>query len=145
MTGQQKDNTQATQQQNMNAQPAQQAPQVKQPTIKDANGNDIPFFAAPRSHSSDALSRLAVRAREQSRKNENPGIPTAATPEALASAKYMPMPAGGLSAVVDSLFPQDRDNQDAMDGHLFDLLLLNRDTLRDDTSFTVGQMVRIPG
>jgi len=55
------------------------------------------------------------------------------------------MPAGGIQGLVHMLFPDDIDNQDAFDGHVFDIMHLNRDTLRDDTSSSVGQMVRVPG
>ena len=153
MTGEKRDNTQAQQQQDMNAQQQQQAAeQTKQsraqkpgPTIK-VNGQEVPFYAEPRSHSSTHVSRLAVRAQSMAKDaNAKHQLPEAATPEAVAKSRHVPMPAGGLSALADSLWPDDVDNQDAMDQHLFDLMTLNRDTLRDDTSHSVGQMVRVPG
>lgn len=142
MTG--KDNSQ---QQDTNTQASQQSRQpvkkLEGPTIR-VNGEDVPFYGAPRAHSSESISRLAVRAREQSKSQEPFQLPMSATPEGLAATKFVPMPAGGLSALADTLFPDDINNQDAMDEHLFDLLTLNRDTLRDDTSYIVGQMVRVP-
>lgn len=58
-------------------------------------------------------------------------------------AQYVPMPAGGLRALAGELFPDDRDNPEAMNQHVSDLLVLNSDTLRNEDSFTAGQLVRI--
>lgn len=119
-------------------------PAYKGPTVKDKDGNDVPFYPAPRSHATDSITRLAARGVEQSKKREDPGLPDSATPEAKASAKWVPLPAGGIAALADSLWPGDSEDQDAMDNHIFDLMLLNNDLIRNDTSHTVGQMVRIP-
>ena len=137
---------QQSQQQQMNYQAQQQAaqrPQRERPTIQ-VGGKNVPFYAAPRGHASDAVTRLAIRAREQERKQEDPGIPAAATDDALASARWVPIPPGGLHALASTLFPDDIDKQDAFDAHLFDLMTLNRDILRNDTDHTVGQFVRVP-
>ena len=137
---------QQAQQQQMNYQAQQQAsqrPQVERPTIQ-VGGKDVPYYAAPRGHASDAMTRLAQRARKQEREQQDPGIPDVATDDALASARWVPMPPGGLHALASTLYPQDIDNVDAFDAHLFDLLTLNRDTLRNDTDHVVGQFVRIP-
>lgn len=136
------------QQQQMNSAAQQQATQ-------DANrrkpgqtimvgGQEVPFYPAPRGHATETMYRLNQRAREQERTAAKVDLPASATPEALASARVAPMPAGGLHALAAQLYPDDVDNQDAMDGHVFDLLTLNRDTLRDDTSHIVGQIVRVP-
>jgi hypothetical protein len=125
--------------------PPAQKQRPKSLTTKDQNGNEIPFTPAPRSHATESMAFLGARGQEQFRKRENPGIPQASTPEAKASAKWQPMPAGGIAALADSLFPEDRDNPEAMHEHVFDLMLLNNDLIRDDTSHSVGQQVRVPG
>lgn len=138
---------QQTQQQNMNSQAQQQAAQRQQrqqPTIK-VNGQDVPYFAAPRGHASESLYRLNARAREQERTSAQVDLPSSATNEALLGARVMPMPAGGIHALVSSLYPDDLENNDAMDQHVQDILNLNRDTLRDDTSHPVNAMIRVPG
>lgn len=124
--------------------PKQEKPVRKAPTIKDKDGNDVPFYAAPRSHATESITRLSARGQEQFRKREDPGLPDSATPEAKASAKWVPLPAGGIAALADTLFPDDLEDQDAMDTHILDLMLLNNDLIRNDTSHTVGQMVRVP-
>ncbi|SRR5581483_11636197 len=58
-------------------------------------------------------------------------------------AQYVPMPPGGLRALAGELFPDDRDNPEAMNQHVSDLLMLNQDTLRTEESYTAGQQVRI--
>lgn len=140
---------QATTQQKMNTKAQQDAAtgssrRPGQKTVKDINGNDIPFYEAPVGHASGAMTRLSLRAREQDRTQAKVDLPDSATPEAFANARPMVMPAGGLEALARLLFPGDIDDQDAMDQHLQDLLNLNRDTLRDDTSYTSGQIVRVP-
>jgi hypothetical protein len=112
---------------------------------KDQNGNDIPFNPAPRSHASESMTFLGARGLEQFRKREDPGIPASSTQEAKDAARWVPLPAGGIAALADSLFPEDLDNPEAMHEHIFDLMNLNSDILRNDTSHSVGQMVRIPG
>ena len=133
---------QQAEQQRMNAQAQQRRPGQ---TMKDSQGNDIPFFPAPAGHASAHMTRLSQRAREQERTQAKVDLPGSATPEALASAKVAAMPPGGLLALASILFPDDVDDQEAMDNHMQDLLNLNRDTLRDDTSHMAGQVVRIPG
>ena len=141
-----KNDTQPTNQAQAQAdqQPAQNKPAYKAPTMKDKDGNDVPFYAAPRSHATDSITRLTARGVEQSKKREDPGIPDSATPEAKAKASWVPLPAGGIAALADSLWPEDVNDQEAMDTHIFDLMLLNNDLIRNDTSHTVGQMVRVP-
>lgn len=161
MTGKQQDNERAdasnpqrtdsgrdqqAEQQRMNAQAQQQAAsRPGQRTIRDSQGNDIPFFPAPAGHASDSMTRNAQRAREQERTQAKVDVPGSATPEAVAGARVTSMPPGGLQALALLLFPDDVDDQEAMDNHMQDLLNLNRDTLRDDTSHMAGQVVRIPG
>lgn len=143
---------QGTQQQ-MNSEAQQQAAVSTRPAmftaagapLKDAQGNEVPFFPAPRGHAADNLTRLNQRAREQERTQAKVDLPASATHEALQGAKFAPMPAGGLHALASQLFPDDVNDQEAMDNHIFDLLTLNRDTLRDESAFTAGQNVRIPG
>lgn len=140
---------QATTQQRMNTKAQQEAAtgsgrRPGQRTVKDINGNDVPFYEAPAGHASAAMSRLSARAREQDRTQAKVDYPDSATPEALANSRPMVMPAGGLEALARLLFPGDLEDQDAMDQHLQDLLNLNRDTLRDDTGYTAGQIVRVP-
>lgn len=142
--------SQQAEQQQMNSEAQRQAATQRQnrpqgQTIKDAQGNEIPFFPAPIGHASNHMTRNAQRAREQERTAAKVDLPDSAKPEALANARVTVMPAGGLLALAEQLFPDDLDNQDAMDGHLQDLLNLNRDSLRDDTAYFPGQVVRIPG
>ena len=116
----------------------------KQPTVKNRDGEDVPFYPASVGHASDSLSRLAVKAQLQARgKEEVNGLPDSAQPNE-DTVRYVPMPAGGLHALISQLWPSDLLNQDAFDMHLFDLLTMNRDNLRDDTSYRVGQLVRVP-
>lgn len=66
-----------------------------------------------------------------------------ATTHKYTGAQYVPMPPGGLRALAGELFPDDRDNPESMNQHVSDLLVLNRDTLRTEESYTAGQQVRI--
>ena len=137
---------QQSQQQQMNyaaQQQATQRPQRERPTIQ-VGGKDVPFYAAPRGHATEAVTRLAIRAREQERKQEDPGLPKVVSDDAIASARWVPMPPGGLHALASTLYPDDINNQESFDAHLFDLMTLNRDIVRDDTASTVGQFVRVP-
>jgi hypothetical protein len=126
------------------AQPAAFFPASRTP-LKDLQGNEIPFYPAPAGHASASMTRNAQRAREQERTQAKVDLPASATLDGLRSANHVPMPPGGLHALAETMFPDDIGNADAMDGHLQDLLNLNRDTLRDDTSYVVGQHVRVPG
>lgn len=126
------------------------APKSKQP-VQQLDPNAVPpSTPAPRSYASEEVTFLAQRASQMSKdiaakKMDDPGIPDAArTDVGLADAKFVPLPAGGIAALADHLYPGDRGNIEAMAGHVFDLLTLNRDIVRDDTSSTVGTIVRIP-
>lgn len=144
------DNEQASTQQDMNYQAQVQAsdqqkrPTAERPTIL-VNGREVPFFEAPAGQNTDAVTRLAQRARRQERERQQVDMPLGAQEETFAKARFVPMPPGGVSALVETLYFDEKDDQEAMDNHLHDILLLNRDTLRDETSYQVGQMVRIPG
>lgn len=97
----------------------------------------------PPSHAASHLTRIHVNARQQEREGANPGIPDSARPIDPTQARYVPMPPGGLAALAEELFPEDYGNHEKMAGHLHDLLIMNRATLRDDTSHQVGALVRI--
>lgn len=97
----------------------------------------------PPSHAAAHLTRIHQKARQQEKDGANPGIPEAAKPVDPLSARYAPMPPGGLAALAEELFPDDFGNDEAMAGHIHDLLLMNRGTLRDDTSHPAGVHVRI--
>lgn len=135
-------------QQRMNSAAQYQATQPQQPAPKGRTitigGIEVPFTPAPVGHSTGAVTRLAQRAREQERTQANVGLHPSATPEALANARYVAMPSGGLQALAERIWPQDLDNQQAMDDHLHTLIILNRDTLVDDTAYIANQLVRIP-
>ncbi len=125
--------------------PAGKKQAYKQPTVKNRDGEDVPFYPASVGHASDSVSRLAVKAQAQAKNREDGGgIPDAAQPLDESKIRYMPMPAGGLHALISQMWPSDLLNQEAFDQHVFDLMTMNRDNLRDDTSYRVGQLVRVP-
>lgn len=135
MTGTKDQNVQqSSQDQQSQAQPGKQQSQAQQP-------QDTP---APRYSAAESVTRLQQRQQQQAKDKNDPGLPGAAQPVNIADAKFVPLPAGGVAALADSLYPDDKDNQDAMDQHVFDILVANRDVIRDDVGSTVGTMVRIP-
>lgn len=67
-------------------------------------------------------------------------VPAASGPVAV---QYRPMPSGGLQRLALDLYPDDADDADKMRSHVGDLLDLNRDSLRDDTTYRANQLVRI--
>ncbi len=91
------------------------SPQAPSYTKKDAQGNDIPWYPAPAGHASQHMT----------------------------DQKFVPMPNGGVMQLAEDLFPGDVRDNDAMRQHVFDLMLMNRDRLRTDTDYVVGQQVRI--
>lgn len=128
----------------INHQGYNQQPQVNKGRTIVIGGREIPFTPAPVGHAAGALTRLAQKAREQERTNAIVDLHPAATPDALANARYVLMPAGGIQALAEQTWPNDLDNRDAMDDHVHTLLILNRDTLVDDTAYSVNQLVRVP-
>lgn len=54
------------------------------------------------------------------------------------------MPLLGLAGLARELWPGDADDKAKMDQHVADLFALNSDVLRTDTSFMIGQMVKVP-
>lgn len=129
------------QKQDAAAQPEKQT--YKQPTVKNRDGEDVPFYPAPVGHASDSVSRNAVKAQQQAKNREDPGLPDAAQMSE-DNVRYVPMPNGGLSGLVSQLWPSDLLNQEAYDQHVSDLMTMNRDNLRSDTAYHVGQLVRVP-
>lgn len=99
---------------------------------------------APRYSAAASFTWMQQKQQQQLKDRIDPGIPDAARPVALENASFVPLPAGGLAALADSLFPGDKDNEEAMHEHVIDLFIRNRDILRDGESSTVGTMVRIP-
>ena len=140
---------QQDQQQRMNWQAQQNAAadaQARRPgnTIM-IGGQEVPYFPAPRGHASESLYRISARARQMEKDGAQVDLPDSAKPESVLNARVVPMPAGGIHALASLLWPDDVGNQDAFDAHIYDLLTLNRDIIRDDTSHPVNAMVRIPG
>jgi hypothetical protein len=132
MTG--KETAQTTQDQQ-----AQQPPQpAKQQTVEPI---DTP---APRYEAGASITWYQQRQLQQAKDKVDPGVPDSARPIAATDAKWVLLPAGGIAALADSLFPADKGDAEAMHQHVFDLMMMNRDVVRDDTSSTVGTMVRIP-
>ncbi len=122
------------------------APQASPYTKKDDKGNDIPWYPAPAGHATSHNQAIAARGQDMFNKGtrgEDPGIPDALAFISPADQKFVPMPSGGVMQLAEDLFPGDVRNQDAMQQHVFDLMLLNRDRLRTDTDYVVGQQVRI--
>lgn len=136
--------SQQRQQQAMNASAQRQAATRSNNPKINVNGQEVDFYPAPVGHASGSMMRLAQRARESERTNAGGDMPSAAKQETFNNARVVPMPAGGIQQLATNLYPDDVNNQEAMDNHVFDLLTLNRDVLRDDTSHLVGQVVRIP-
>lgn len=133
---------QPEQQRNMGTATSPARPPVRTLKIGD---QEIPYYPAPVGHATTSVTRLGQRARKQEREQANPGIPAVAQQDAVANARYVPMPAGGMQALAELLHPDDINDQEKMDNHIFDLLTLNRGIVTNDTMHTVGQMVRVPG
>lgn len=70
-------------------------------------------------------------------------IPPGATPGPLEQAQWLPLPVGGMRALVIQLHPDDRNDAAKMQEHLDNLFLMNRDVVRDVDSHQVGAQVRI--
>ena len=119
------------------------SPQAPSYTKKDAQGNDIPWYPAPAGHASQHMTAIAARGQEMFNKREDPGLPDALAPVSPVDQKFVPMPNGGVMQLAEDLFPGDVRDNDAMRQHVFDLMLMNRDRLRTDTDYVVGQQVRI--
>jgi len=121
-------------------------PTVSRQPVRELDPNDIrqrPGYL-PNSDASGATTRNAQYAQYQVRNNKPDDMPDSAKPiEDITSAVYVPMPSGGIAALAENLFPDDFRNQDAMDRHIYDLMTMNRDRLRDDSGYTVGTQVRI--
>jgi hypothetical protein len=136
-------------QQQMNTQAQAQAatPVQSRPTNQTimVGGKEVPYYPAWPGHASSTMTRLAQRAREQERTQANVEMPMSATFDGLLNARLMPMPSGGVHALAHQLYPDDVEDQEKMDNHIYDIMTLNRDTLRDDTSYPANAVVRVPG
>ena len=121
-------------------------PKQKTIRVETVNGlEDVSYYPAPRHDASASVTRLHAKGRDQQlHKTKITDIPDSATPEAKATSNWRPMPAGGLTAVIDEMWPEDADNEEAFDQHLQDLMLLNNDILRNESSHMVGQHIRVP-
>ena len=76
-------------------------------------------------------------------KEEDIPIPAAAQIGPLTEAQFVPMPTGGIRALAIQLWPDDRNNPDAFNQHVADLLMMNRDMVRDEYAHPVNAWVRI--
>jgi hypothetical protein len=115
--------------------------------LQQPNGSveTVNYFPAPRHHATHSVTRNAVKASAMARSSDKHQLPSSATQEALSSATWSPVPSGGIASLADSLFPEDVEDDDAMDQHVYDILTMNRDIIRDDTSLPNAQtLVRVP-
>jgi hypothetical protein len=115
--------------------------------VQQPNGSveTVNYFPAPRHHATASVTRNAQKAAAMARSGEKHQLPSSATSEALSSATWSPVPSGGIAALVDTLFPEDTEDEDAMDQHIYDLMTMNRDIIRDDSSVpSPHTMVRVP-
>lgn len=102
----------------------------------------MPGYTPP-SHAADSLTRINVNARKMEYDMAKVDLPAAAEHVSVLDAHYVDMPPGGLATLAEHLYLDDFANKDAMAGHVHDLLMMNRDRLRDDTSHPVGVRVRV--
>jgi hypothetical protein len=103
----------------------------------------MPGYLPPQD-AAGAMTRLQAKARQDELKNAKMDLPSTAKPVALHESHFVPMPAGGIATLAELTWPDDFGNQELMDMHIKDLLILNRDIIRDDTSHSAGALVRVP-
>jgi len=98
-------------------------------------------------HAASALTWLGQEAARRSRDTRGTtfdhAVPLAATAPDVRRAVYAPIPAGGIASLVHTLWPDDSQDDEKVAGHIGDILMMNRDVIRDDTTSTVGTHVRI--
>ena len=112
-------------------------------TLDPKMARQMPGYLPPR-EASASVTRLQAKARQDELNNTKVDMLESAKPVALHESHFVPMPAGGIATLAELTWPDDFGNQDAMDRHIQDLLVLNRDIIRDDTSHPVGVFVRVP-
>jgi hypothetical protein len=102
------------------------------------------YVVNPAARDYNAMNAARARQAERGRATDDAiDLTPQAEPVDYSSAVYVDMPAGGLHSLVESLYPDEYSDSEAQSTRLAELLTMNRDTLRNDTSYTVGQRVRI--
>jgi hypothetical protein len=112
--------------------------------IQQPNGSieRVEFHPAPRHHATESVTRLAQRAREQSKSSDKHALPKAASGDM--AFEWQPI-GSGLASLADTKWPEHVDNEEEMDNHIYDLLTLNRDIVRTDTDIpSPHTLVRVP-
>jgi hypothetical protein len=123
-----------------------QASQASPYTTKDSAGNEVPWYPAPAGHASQHMTAIGARGQDMFAKGsrgEDPGLPDAVKPVSALDQKFVPVPAGGIMQLAEDLYPGDVKDAQAMQQHVFDLFLMNRDRIRTDTDYNPGLLVRV--
>jgi hypothetical protein len=119
----------------------------KQITLQQSNGSvqTIDFYPAPRHHASASVTRNAQKATAMTKSADKHVLPDSAKEDAFTNTRFVPVPSGGIAALADSMWPDDLEDDDKMDDHIFTLMTLNRDIIRDDTSVPGPHtLIRVP-
>jgi hypothetical protein len=122
-------------------------PKEDKPAKKERDANDPrnkPGYV-PAYHASQQVTNNAVKAQKESldRKGEHK-LPESAKPvEDAYGVVYAPLPAGGIAHLAETLFDDDYGDDEKMGQHVQDLLNMNRESVRTETDYRVGQTVRI--
>jgi len=114
--------------------------------IMNNNGgiDRVEYHPAPRHNASDSMTRLSIRAREHATSKEKHELPSSARDNAFNNTSWQPL-GSGLASLADNRWPEDVNDVEAMDMHIYDLLTLNRDIIRTDNDIpSPSTLVRVP-
>jgi len=112
--------------------------------IQQNNGSieRVEYHPAPRHHATESVTRLNQRATLQARSSDKHALPKAASGDM--PFEWQPI-GSGLASLADNKWPDHTDDEEKMDNHIYDLLTLNRDIVRNDTDIpSPNTLVRVP-